>query len=82
MHPLLFCETLSVFPPTSADSRRTTGGMVAIAVGAVRGGNVVRRTWEKSAAKERIRQLTRRNRGIGFDQLLRELNSFLTGWVT
>jgi|SRR6516165_56532 RNA-directed DNA polymerase len=33
-------------------------------------------------AKERIRQITRRNRGIGFDRLLRELNSFLTGWVT
>ena len=33
-------------------------------------------------AKTRIREITRRNRGIGFDRMLRELNSFLTGWVT
>lgn len=33
-------------------------------------------------AKERIRQITRRNRGISLDRMVRELNSFLTGWVT
>jgi RNA-directed DNA polymerase len=33
-------------------------------------------------AKERIRQITRRNRGIRLDRMIRELNSFLTGWVT
>lgn len=33
-------------------------------------------------AKERIRQITRRNRGISLDRMIRELNSFLTGWVT
>lgn len=33
-------------------------------------------------AKDRIRQITRRNRGISLDRMVRELNSFLTGWVT
>lgn len=33
-------------------------------------------------AQERIRQITRRNRGVSFEQVVRELNSFLTGWVT
>jgi RNA-directed DNA polymerase len=33
-------------------------------------------------AKERIRQITRRNRGIGIKGMIKELNSFLTGWVT
>jgi hypothetical protein len=33
-------------------------------------------------AKDRIRQITRRNRGIRLDRMIRELNSFLTGWVT
>jgi RNA-directed DNA polymerase len=32
--------------------------------------------------KARIRAITGRNRGIGLDQMIRELNSFLTGWVT
>jgi RNA-directed DNA polymerase len=32
--------------------------------------------------KQRIRQITGRNRGIGIDRMIRELNSFLTGWVT
>ncbi len=32
--------------------------------------------------KERIREITGRNRGIGLDRMIRELNSFLTGWVT
>lgn len=33
-------------------------------------------------AKERVRQLTRRNRGVSVEQMVSELNSFLTGWVT
>ena len=33
-------------------------------------------------AKARIRAITRRNRGISLDRMIRELNSFLTGWVT
>lgn len=33
-------------------------------------------------AQDRIRDITRRNRGVSFAQLVRELNSFLTGWVT
>lgn len=31
--------------------------------------------------RDRIRKITRRNRGVSFEQLVRELNSFLTGWV-
>jgi RNA-directed DNA polymerase len=33
-------------------------------------------------AKDRIREITRRNRGISFGRMIRELNSFTTGWVT
>ena len=33
-------------------------------------------------AKERIRQITRRNRGVSPERMIGELNSFLTGWVT
>jgi len=32
-------------------------------------------------AKERIGQITRRNRGIAIKEMVGELNSFLTGWV-
>jgi RNA-directed DNA polymerase len=32
-------------------------------------------------ARDRIRAITRRNRGVSFEQLVKELNSFLTGWV-
>jgi RNA-directed DNA polymerase len=32
-------------------------------------------------AQDRIRQITRRNRGVSFEQLIVELNSFLTGWI-
>jgi len=31
--------------------------------------------------KDRIRQITRRNRGIAIEAMVGELNSFLTGWV-
>ena len=33
-------------------------------------------------AQDRIRDIPRRNRGVRFEQLVDELNSFLTGWVT
>ncbi len=33
-------------------------------------------------AQGRVREITRRNRGVSFEQMVRELNSFLTGWVT
>ncbi|ODT98152.1 MAG: group II intron reverse transcriptase/maturase [Planctomycetes bacterium SCN 63-9] len=33
-------------------------------------------------AKDRVREITRRNRGVGLKQMTTELNSFLTGWVT
>jgi RNA-directed DNA polymerase len=33
-------------------------------------------------AENRIRQITRRNRGISLKQMIHELNTFLTGWVT
>ena len=32
-------------------------------------------------AKDRIREITRRNRGISLERMISELNSFLTGWV-
>lgn len=33
-------------------------------------------------ARDRIRQITRRNRGVSLERMIPELNSFLTGWVT
>jgi RNA-directed DNA polymerase len=33
-------------------------------------------------ARDRIREITRRNRGVSFEQMIGELNSFLSGWVT
>ena len=33
-------------------------------------------------AKARIRQITKRNRGVSLERMVGELNSFLTGWVT
>jgi RNA-directed DNA polymerase len=32
--------------------------------------------------KARIREITTRSRGISFERMIRELNAFLTGWVT
>jgi len=32
--------------------------------------------------KDRIRQITRRNRGVSMTTVIRELNGYLTGWVT
>lgn len=33
-------------------------------------------------AKTRVREITRRSRGVALEQVIRELNEFLTGWVT
>ena len=33
-------------------------------------------------AKDRIREITRRSRGIGLERMISELNRFLRGWVT
>ena len=33
-------------------------------------------------AKQRIRAITRRNRGTSLEQIIRDVNGFLTGWVT
>jgi RNA-directed DNA polymerase len=33
-------------------------------------------------AKARIREITRRNRGVSLAQMIREVNAFTTGWVT
>ena len=32
--------------------------------------------------KRRIREITRRNRGVSLERMIEELNSYLTGWVT
>ena len=32
--------------------------------------------------KERVRGITRRNRGVRLEQMIQEMNKFLTGWVT
>jgi len=32
--------------------------------------------------KERVRETTRRNRGVAFERVIQELNAFLPGWVT
>ncbi len=32
-------------------------------------------------ARERVRQITRRNRGVSFEEVIGEFNLFLTGWV-
>ena len=32
--------------------------------------------------KDRTRQLTRRNRGVSMERVIRELNEYLTGWIT
>jgi RNA-directed DNA polymerase len=41
---------------------------------------VASKSWER--LKERIRQITRRNRGASADRIISELNSFTTGWMT
>ena len=49
--------------------RILAGGRLAIAPGSL------------ERAKKRIRQITRRNRGISLERMIGELNSYLTGWV-
>lgn len=41
---------------------------------------VAPKSWERF--KERIRAITRRNRGVAAERIISELNSFTTGWVT
>jgi RNA-directed DNA polymerase len=35
-----------------------------------------------SRAQERVRQITRRNRGVSLGQAIHELNEYLSGWIT
>lgn len=35
----------------------------------------------ESRFKKKVREITRRNRGISFEQMLKELNRFLVGWL-
>lgn len=46
------------------------------------GGGLGRAPVSLQRAKQRIRGITRRNRGIELSRMISELNSFLTGWVT
>jgi RNA-directed DNA polymerase len=48
----------------------------------LRGGGLGLAPKSLSRAKERLRQLTRRNRGIALERMIGEVNSFTTGWVT
>jgi len=41
---------------------------------------VAPQSWKR--AKDRIRAITRRNRGVSAERVISELNSFTTGWVT
>ncbi len=41
---------------------------------------VAPKSWERLT--ERIREITRRNRGVATERILSELRSYLTGWVT
>jgi RNA-directed DNA polymerase len=50
--------------------RLLRGGRLGIAVRSV------------ERAKQRVRAITQRNRGVGLEQMIRELNGFLMGWVT
>jgi RNA-directed DNA polymerase len=48
----------------------------------VAGGTLTIAPTSLERARERIRQITRRSRGVSFERVIGELNSFLTGWVT
>ena len=48
----------------------------------LRGGGLGLAPKSLARAKERLRQITRRNRGISLDRMIREVNGFVTGWVT
>jgi RNA-directed DNA polymerase len=47
----------------------------------LRGGELGVAPKSQERVKERLRQITRRNRGIEIGEMVGELNSFLTGWV-
>lgn len=47
----------------------------------LRGGNFGLSESSASRFKDKVREITRRNRGISFKQMLRELNRFLVGWL-
>lgn len=46
------------------------------------GGRLVVAPRSLDRVKARIRQVTRRNRGVSLERMIGELNSYLTGWVT
>jgi RNA-directed DNA polymerase len=48
----------------------------------LRGGRLGIAPQSLDRAKQKVRQITRRNRGVSLDRMVSELNSFLTGWVT
>ena len=48
----------------------------------LRGGRLGLAPKSLTRAKERLRRLTRRNRGIALERMIAEVNSFTTGWVT
>ncbi len=46
------------------------------------GGNLGVAPQSLDQAKQKVRALTRRNRGVSMERMVSELNSFLAGWVT
>jgi RNA-directed DNA polymerase len=48
----------------------------------LRGGRLGIAPRSLARAKQRIRAITRRNRGISLSRMIRELNAFVSGWVT
>jgi len=48
----------------------------------LRGGRLGMAPRSLARAKQRIRAITRRNRGISLSRMIRELNAFVSGWVT
>ena len=48
----------------------------------LRGGGLGLAPKSLTRAKERLRGITRRNRGIALERMIAEANSFTTGWVT
>ena len=48
----------------------------------LRGGRLGIAPHSLERAKQRIRAITRRKRGVSLDKMIQELNAFLSGWVT
>jgi len=48
----------------------------------LRGGKLGMAPKSQERVKGRIREITRRNRGVALERMIQELNSYLTGWVT